>query len=261
MSTVYELEQQLRIAKEKEKAEELKRQFEENKAFYEGKAFASHKLASSKHWHKAIYFTMIKLCNFRENDNSTCLAASYLYDEYHITINKDEEGNMRTDYGKYTMDAIDRFRGRSSFDMSARHTIPGYQFDIAFEQAKASKEVVFDTIRAAFKTEDYITGHANTADRGELEFVQKAKVPLIDLTAYTQKGGSNITVLELLSYNHHPFVISKHLINNSYSKQITRDLIDKIKANASGWGGSVLERDLPRIALLENFYNSVNWLD
>jgi hypothetical protein len=258
MSTVQQLEQQLRLAKEKEEADSLLKEFEDHKNYYEDKAFASHKLGTSRHSLKSMYFTMSKLCNFRRNDNEQCNNTKYLFDHYRISIMKDERGSMRTEHSVYTQDAIEAFRGRSNMELRERNIISVAQFDTIWEQTKASKEVIFDEIRALFKAEDYITNGDYTAERNEYKYLIDAKVPLIDLTDTSNRY---CTVLDILTWYHHPFLVAKQLINNKYSKQITEAILQNMTDNAASWGGSILERDLPRIKLLKSFIDSTKWLE
>jgi hypothetical protein len=62
-------------------------------------------------------------------------------------------------------------------------------------------------------------------------------------------------VLQILSWNNHPFIYEGKLLNTPESISIIKIIANNLIKNARDWEGTILSRDQPRYEALISFYN------
>ena len=64
-----------------------------------------------------------------------------------------------------------------------------------------------------------------------------------------------LNINDILIWESHPFHYGKNkLLNTKESIEIIKKIADSIEINANKWGSTILNRDLPRIKKLRDFY-------
>jgi hypothetical protein len=136
-----------------------------------------------------------------------------------------------------------------SWISSFSHEISEELFDRVMEETKAHSETYFDKMRSIFKQNEYISQGEHSDEATKIKWLSKQKFIELPTTGYPN-------VKDILSWNNHPFLYGfNQLLNTKESIEIIKDIADHIEKNARSWGGSILERDLPRINVLREFYN------
>ena len=125
-------------------------------------------------------------------------------------------------------------------------------------QVKAFLEKGIDNIRLEIPLQhETITMGDNLKEEAAANLLLYGGDDLINIE--NVEGIQYITILELLTWYHHPYLIGKYLLNNQTSKKILQKIIDDLTESARKWGGSIWERDYPRIQALTKFLNETNW--
>ena len=132
---------------------------------------------------------------------------------------------------------------------SFNHTISEKLFNKVYEEVIAHSETYFDKISGLFKQDEDINQGEYSKDRSSYNLLSK-HYEFIDLpiTGYQ-------SIRDILAWNNHPFIFNENkLLNTRESIEMIKDIADKMLENAQRWGGSILDRDLPRVKLLTDFY-------
>ena len=248
MVTSYELERQLKEVKEAERVEvlqiELTRQLQ-----YKGKCYSTHLLGRG--WHKNITCNLRRVADVVLNDQKTGV---YFHLE-NIEFKKSAEGEVS--FHSFHTGASDIRNSWESF----RHEITEAQFMTVKAQTEAYLETIGTTMRSALKEPiDYIDGFQQKEDQAHEEILRGCIIPLITLPS-TSVSNCCGSIAEMLSWNHHPFLYcGKYLVNSKESKNMVNYIIKDLTKHMNSWGGSIYERDAPRVRALTEFVNGIKWL-
>jgi hypothetical protein len=129
------------------------------------------------------------------------------------------------------------------------HEITPQLFNTVKEQSQALAEIYFDSIKAMFKQDYLITQGDSSIGNSKLRWLSDFE--FIDLNT---KGYDNIN--DLIRWNNHPFHYGENkLLNTKDSIEIIKKIADEMEIKMWQWGGSILERDAPRVKALRSFYN------
>lgn len=99
-------------------------------------------------------------------------------------------------------------------------------------------------IRNSFKRNFYTTNRDSANFSKKDDLFLKAAITYIELSE---------EILELLTWNNHPYLVGDKLYKSNQWLEMIIDIRDKMEENAYSWGGFILERDLPRIRALSRF--------
>lgn len=259
MSKIQELEKQLREEKAKEKEHSRKKDFLRLKVLYNNTAWASHKLASTKRSAKGIRFEMVKLSNFRAEEDPYDNKAVYYMDKTTISYISSNDGNHTYNRTTYRTKTESYFGGYTGDVIRKENSISVENFDAAYKLGEAASDLFYEKIREGLRTTEYITVGDHNHKTNEVKLLVDSGLPLINLKEFPDRGGSNLTIFELLSYNSHPLVVGDYLVNCTKSKEIILTIAKNMYSNASSWGSSIAERDFPRVDVLKSFVEKVTW--
>lgn len=154
---------------------------------------------------------------------------------------------------RFKIDIEDRTHADTPFPTwisSWSHEITEKQFDAIYREAQAHADTYFDKLAKIFKQSEYISQGDHTDESSKLKWVMMRN-QMLDLTA--EKGYESVK--DILSWNRHPYIYETGmLIYNKESIELVKDIADQIETHSRKWGGSVWERDAPRVAKLRAFY-------
>lgn len=247
MKSSYELEADLKAAKEREKVEQLNQDLEEALK-YKNKCYATHLLSRGT---ERVGTTVA----IRKIEDVVIQNDKIIYWVYTI------EYRRLKDFG------VDFQTRKTYYDnpfhySSFKHEITLEQFEATRQISEAQIDLIGDSLKKGLNPpSDYINGHTHTEEANNISLMMFSGIPFIELNDQRCEN-TNLSIKELLIYNHHPFVIGgKYLINNSYSKIIVKQIADDMEKHAYDWGSSILERDYPRVQALRKFLIETIWLD
>ena len=251
MATLYELEQQLKEAKEKERIEALNKQLEENIKLYKGKCYATHLLGRG--WNKNITCNVRRVVDVRLNSQKT--EVEFELDTFGYVRTAEPRPTVRYESSRHITQSV------KSWWESFRHEITESQFMAAKKKVEANVDIIGESIREGMRVpDDYINGVTQTEDMNHMALLTGCKIPLITLPT-ERTPNNNTSIAEMLGWYHHPMVYGgKVLINCQYSKCLLEQIIRTLSSNMHSWGGSIYSRDAPRVEALTNFLNSTKWI-
>lgn len=163
--------------------------------------------------------------------------------------------NRYLQYGKMNFSIEERTSNEALPSWIGRwsHEISVELFNSIVEQSIAHGEGYFDKIKHLFRQTEYITQGDHGDESARLDLLNDFN--LIDLP---MEGYLNIN--DLLIWNRHPFHYGRNkLLNTKESIEIVKKIADSIEKKAIKWGGSIYERDRPRIEKLRSFYEQYKY--
>ena len=237
MNKIDELKQQLLEAEKEKKNEYINSQLEKGKLFI-NKCYSTHLFQRLPVAGKEIHLRKILNVKYDEHNNRLSYKTKNVkfsnypqYGRFDFTIMEYNTHDPRPSHYGFT------------------HELSLELFDYFLIEITAHADGYFDKIKHIFKQDDFITVGENSDDKGRFSWVSKYN-KMIDLPT---EGYQNIK--DLLYWNKHPYVFNNQMIDTKESIQIVKDIADKIQENSFKWGGSVYERDYPRVQQLNSFYN------
>ena len=239
MSKVQELEVELQKAKAKEKEVLKQNLINENKS-YIGRCFSTHTFKRKPTSGKSMALSKVIGIKFNENDfkvHYELIIITFYFHPYNHTFNFSSNESSFSD------------RPYPHWIGSFNHTISEKLFNKVYEEVIAHSETYFDKISGLFKQDEDINQGEYSKDRSSYNLLSK-HYEFIDLpiTGYQ-------SIRDILAWNNHPFIFNENkLLNTRASIEMIKDIADKMLENAQRWGGSILDRDLPRVKLLTDFY-------
>lgn len=248
MNNIQQLENQLKEAKNKEKQERLEKELKDKKDKYEG-CWSTHRICRFNYPGKGFDFNLVRYYDFQIKDDKI--------------VCKNEQITCHSSNNNFTFEIRDYSflnstdSGMYMYDM-CRYKISQESFEKMKNQVKAYLEKSIDNIRLEIPLQhETITIGDNSKEEAAIELLLYGGDNLINVENI--EGMKYITILELLTWYHHPYLIGKYLLNNQTSKKILQKIIDDLTESARKWGGSIWERDYPRIQALNRFLNETNW--
>jgi len=233
MSTIEQLEKQLAEAKLLAKQQEDEKKLKQLQQWV-GKCFSSHAFQRVPKPGKNLYIRKIE------------------------DVKIDPDG--RTQYYFYQLEFMNWYDGKFKVEVlrscsnepyptwvaSWSHEIKPELFDEIADRVKAHAETCFDVISSLFKHTDCITVGNHSAEIEKTTLLKSAGHTFLPLPD---------NVLQILSWNNHPFIYEGKLLNTQESINIIKTIADNLIKNARDWGGTILSRDQPRYEALIYFYN------
>lgn len=131
---------------------------------------------------------------------------------------------------------------------SFSHEISNELFEQVYNEVQIHADTYFDKIRAMFKQTEYIRQGDHNKENSKLKWLSKQKFITLPDTGYP-------CIKDILAWQNHPFLYGNdQLLNTKESIDIVKEIADDMQENARSWGGSIWERDAPRIKILNEFY-------
>ena len=238
---IKQLEEKIKIEKQNQRKKELNSKLKQLKC-HVGKGMATHQLNTYLGSRSAYDFYAFYVNDVFISDDSVYFKITTAQ----ITCNN---GNylIKTDTGVNYKD-LPLWLG------SFRYDINRSQMNEITKQFTAAIERGIDSLRHNWKQTDYISQGDHDNTKQKFDWIKEKSFIEIDATKYNMTTGRT-GILELLTWNNHPFLYGNMLLNTEESITIVQRIADKIEDNARSWGGSILERDMPRVKLLRKFYN------
>lgn len=235
-----ELLAQLKKVEEDEKNEYINKQLQHGQK-YINKCYSSHLFQRLPVSGKEIVLRKIESCYWDKGNE--CV----YYKGKQITFK-----NFRT-YGSFTFE-ISEVSSKDPFPSwisSWSHEISPDLFNQVLEQTVAHTETYFDKVKELFKQDYLIRNGDHNDDNNKFELLLSSGAKFIKL----KKEGYE-SILDYLRWYNHPFIYGEdNLLDTKQSIEIIKILTDNLEKEAISWGGSVLQRDRPRIKKLREFYN------
>lgn len=169
----------------------------------------------------------------------------------------------------YIVDILNVFKNGSSFkisrnienigrsSLSFNNEITLEQFNHVVNTVIPDCEASVGKLRFAFKHRDYVSSGDYGDERNKGELLDDQGIKCIDLETLPEKikekGYSNIGILEILRWQRHPYLYNSKLYKSLNWLELIIKIRDDLRNHAYSWGDSILDRDLPRIALLDKF--------
>lgn len=134
------------------------------------------------------------------------------------------------------------------------HEIPSETFDRILLEFTAHAETYFDKIRGLFHCQEMITQGDFQKSATSSSWIAKSGLKLFAVPK---------DVYELLIWENHPFLYTDYkMLATSESLEIVKLIYSKMEQGAISWGGTIYERDAPRVKKLKEFYNEyTSYLD
>lgn len=240
MTKIEELERELQLQKELEKSSYIEKQLASESKWI-GKCFSSHLFERIPKVGKEI--TLRKITNVVWDKHDEIIN----YEGLNITF---RFWPTRNAFKVEIQDYATRDTPFPSWISSFSHEISEEVFNRIQIEVQAHAETYFDKIRAIFKQNEYISMGDHSDECSKINLLEKQGFQFIELPT---EGYPNIK--DILAWNNHPFLYGANkLLYTKESMELIPVIADKIEENAQGWGGSIWERDSPRIAALRKFY-------
>lgn len=234
--TVRDLEIKLENAKKLEHDNYIKSQIEQNSKWI-GKCFSTHIFQRIPKSRKEITLRKITKVYWENN--------RLMYEGKNITFRLHKPCKL------FLVEIIDTCSDipYPSWVGSFNHEINEQLFDQILVETTAHAETYFDKIRGLFKQNHYISIGDQSDEDNKIKWLKDAT--FIDLPT----EGFN-SVKDILSWYNHPFLYGYNkLLYTRESIEIVKKIADSISENMHSWGGSIYERDSPRVQTLIEFYN------
>jgi len=241
--TVAEIQKELEEAKTAERLAQHQRDLE----FYKerkGKCYCTHTLERRS---KALYVSFVKVLDVYANENGVYKTAETMSLHY-----------RRGDFMTFN------FQGPTAYQIGGypefgKHEITEAQYNAARDLAVAKIESITDEMRAGMKLTDWVSGGDYTREKNYVKHLQAAGVALIDINEDPDAYPYEKMVNYLSWYDHPLFFANRYLVRSLESKAILQSIINEKEEHARQWGGSIWERDMPRVQIMKDFLNSTNW--
>jgi hypothetical protein len=245
-TTVYELEKQLKIKKEQQKEESLQKELD-GLIHLKGKCFATHTLGRKTYPQKEVIFRKVHDVYIKET--------SVVYDIETVSYTRYSDSAVNFQVSKHLQ--AHHWQSYEKF----KYEITEQQWQSVLRSSIAVVDVLGNTIREGLQEPKEIISQGDyTKETNEVKLLLGSGIAVIDLQEYKDKGDSNLTIAEYLSWHHHPLVIAgRYLVNNQYSKQMVVTMANTMEQEALSWGSSIWTRDKPRIEMVRKFVKSVKW--
>lgn len=154
-------------------------------------------------------------------------------------------------YKRFKVEIQDRWATDSPFPSwisSFSHEISNELFEQVYNEVHIHADTYFDKIRSMFKQTEYISQGDHSREQSKLKWLSKQKFITLPSTG-------NPCVKDVLSWQNHPFLYGyDQLLDTKESIEIVKEIADDMEKRARQWGGSIWERDAPRIKILNDFY-------
>ena len=135
-----------------------------------------------------------------------------------------------------------------------------YKYEITLEQFNQvengfipSIEVKLNELRNAFAAQDWVSQGNYSDERNAHGHLDALGIEYIDLSTKEKFHGSNITVFEVLRWQHHPYLYNSRLYKLDNWMAIVQSIRNEMYKDAMTWGSSIYQRDMPRIKMLDDF--------
>jgi len=249
MNKITKLENQLKEEKLKLEKEAIEKELAEYKNRYEG-CWSTHKICRFEYPGKGFEFSLIKYFDFRIKDKTIVCKTVSISSRYSNNNYIFEISDSGYDYN---------IKGSSMYLYTkCQHKVSKESFEKLKQQMTAYLEKGIDNIRLQIPTgNEIITIGNSNSEETKKDLLKHGGDSLIDLE--NVKAIDHISMIELLSWNNHPYLIGNYLLNSQTSKKIIEKIADDIESNARSWGGSIWERDYPRIKALRQFIQNTEW--
>ena len=240
MSQVEKLKQELYLAELEEK-KNRKDEVYNNAAKMIGKCYSSHLFQRTPR--TKTEFRLLKIIGVKVDDN---LRVLYNCIRMNLVISPKENFIQLQ-----SRDTCYQDTPFPSYIGSMSHEISSSLFDRVIAEVQAHAETYFDKIRELFNQTEWITCGDHSSEQRKISHMEKAGMKFIHLDSEP----SGVSVKEILAWNGHPFLYGKdQLLFTKESIEIVKAIANEMYTNATSWGGSIWERDSPRIVKLNNFY-------
>lgn len=237
MKSIQELEREIEEAK-KTQQEKIKQDALEREKHWIGKCFSSHLFQRVPKNGKEITIRRVKALDYRDN--------RVYYIGEHIVFRYYPQNKI------FKVEIEDNWATDSPFPSwisSFSHEITNELFEAVYNEVQIHADTYFSKVAGLFKQTEYITQGDHSDEVGKTKWLRNQK--FITLT----KEGYQTSVKDILAWQHHPFLYGyDQLLDTKESIEIVKNIADEMEKNARSWGGSIWERDAPRIRLLIDFY-------
>lgn len=241
-----QLKQDLEAALKIEKYEEAYKEYEKAKLTI-GTGKATHKIT-----------TYLKVLEGTTKRFSMYYVNNVTFDEEHLkTVYYLETLNITKQPDRFIVDyrenvAYGHLPGTSDFGTKNKYDVSKEDLHKMRHTLFAGVEAVADSITDLINPELQETGGGYSEVRKSVELLLTRGYSFVDV----EKAG----VLDLLKWNGHPFLYGRLLLFSEDSIAIARRQANNIYSKAISWGGFIQSRDMPRVAKINNFLDSINSL-
>lgn len=243
MANVQELTKALEEAKKIESEEKLQRQLAVAKEEWENSCFSTHLL------HRKI--PRGRTIQVRRVNNIFLNNAQVFYEVENIEI-RNVEGSYSFFISTYNCD--NPYPGYYAF----KHKLEPCIFEKIKQICSAKIELVISEISEYLNVpDDYISQGDYNKEISKTNLLKESGIEYIDMSTLPKKWTDYPSIEDMLNWNNHPLLIGRVFVKNSYSKSILEKIIQKIEESAVAWGGSIYERDAPRIRKLREFLHTI----
>lgn len=248
MNKIETLKKQLAEAQAELENDAMQKRLDDAKKQFEG-CWSTHKICRFKYPGKGFEFSLDKHYDFEIssdkkdiNCKTISIRAYTSNNNFSFTI---------SDYGY--LNVVGTY-----FHDGCKYRISEKSFNELRTKFQAYLEAGIDSIRMEIPSQpEVVTMGDHGLDCGAVAKILESKIPVINTTEY--QGVGYISLKGLISSYNHPLLIGEYLVNNQYSKSILENIIKRVEDNMYSWGGSILERDIPRVKALKSFLDSVQW--
>lgn len=227
--------QEIEALKEKESIEEQLKSMT-----LVGKCYASHKLNRYMTNKPSYSFTVVKITGKQHIDRSY---KPFVYTGLSIHVFKN---------GKTFL--VSRSELQDNEPSLWKYEITNEQFDTVDKLFIPGIEAHIDDLRNAFVSQDWVSQGDHDKCNKKCIYLDNLGIDYIDFKDNDGKfHGSNLTIMEIISWNNHPFVFNGKLYKVQGWMDIVKKIRDEMQSDASSWGGGIYQRDAPRIKMLNDF--------
>jgi hypothetical protein len=234
--TVQQIEQWLAEAKERELQDQIDKSIAEASKWI-GKCYSSHLFQRVPKAGRQITVQRIDKVEYNKN------RSRIEYQGTRVTLQAWTDDKFSFDINTCSSDTP-----FPSWIASFSHEIEPALFERILLEARAHADGYFDKIAGLFKQTQYITQGDSTMEGRKCQMVSK----YFHLVNIKDK---HRVAKDVLSWNYHPFLYDEDTFTVSKeSLAIVIDIADAMEESARSWGGSILERDMPRVRALRAFH-------
>lgn len=240
MSREEEIKKELAQIEEDKKKEQIQKQLESMTLV--GKFYATHYLNRYMTKKSSYRFDVIKITG-KEYRKESAHYKPYGYTGERIGVFKDGD--------RFTVEKVKFFDDDPHL---WRYEITEKEYNQVANNFVPKIEKFIDELRDDFVATDWCSQGDWGDEKNAGQLLSDVGIDFIELSFNEYKAkGSNARILEILRWNHHPYLFNTKLYKGQGWMEIVKNIRDKMYKNALSWGSSIYQRDMPRVETLDNF--------